>query len=40
MEPLLIVAMVVFRAVIKWLAIVAAVVVGVRIAERLPRRTT
>ena len=26
-------------AVVKWLAVIAAVVVGIRIAERLPRRT-
>jgi hypothetical protein len=35
--PILLVVLV--TAVVKWLAVVAAVVVGIRIAERLPRRT-
>lgn len=39
MPELVIGAAVLLSAFVKWLATVAAVVVGVKIAERLPRRT-
>jgi hypothetical protein len=39
MEALPILAFVALSALVKWLSVVAAVVVGIRIANRLPRRT-